>query len=192
MCLDSSDSESSSSETDDSDSESDGSSDTDTDSDTEGENFCAIEKKPVRAKQKGASHKIPAKKKRTQPNKRKSSKENTGKGTSMETAKNKKGKVSKPRHSKKKVKQGKPNMKELEGLGRDIGDKWKILGRRLKVSEELEIIDARYNILSEKAFQMLKHWTQKRGSSATYRVLSGALKDELLERKDLSEKYCYG
>ena len=90
------------------------------------------------------------------------------------------------------VKQGKPNMKELEGLGRDIGDKWKILGRRLKVSEELEIIDAQYNILSEKAFQMLKHWTQKRGSSATYRVLSGALKVELLERKDLSEKYCYG
>ena len=83
-------------------------------------------------------------------------------------------------------------MKELEGLDRDIGDKWKILGRRLKVSEELEIIDARYNILSEKAFQMLKHWTQKRGSSATYRVLSRALKDEFLERKDLSEKYCYG
>ena len=53
MCLDSSDSESSSSETDDSDSESDGSSDTDTDSDTEGEDFCDIEKKPVRAKQKG-------------------------------------------------------------------------------------------------------------------------------------------
>ena len=77
-------------------------------------------------------------------------------------------------------------MKELEGLGRDIGDEWKILGRRLKVSEELEIINARYNILSEKAFQMLKHWTQKRGSSATYRVLSRALKDELLE------KYCYG
>ena len=51
MCLDSSDSESSSSETDDSDSESDGSSDTD--SDTEGEDFCAIEKKPVRPKQKG-------------------------------------------------------------------------------------------------------------------------------------------
>ena len=51
MSLDSSDSESSSSETDDSDSESDGSSDTD--SDTEGEDFCAIEKEPVRAKQKG-------------------------------------------------------------------------------------------------------------------------------------------
>ena len=53
MCLGSSDSESSSSETDDSDSESDGSSDTDADSDTEGEDFGAIEKKPVRAKQKG-------------------------------------------------------------------------------------------------------------------------------------------
>ena len=83
-------------------------------------------------------------------------------------------------------------MVELEGLGIDIGDKWKTLGRRLKVQEQLETIDARYNILSEKAFQMLQYWTQKRGSSATYRVLSGALKDELLVRKDLSEKYCYG
>ena len=83
-------------------------------------------------------------------------------------------------------------MAELEGLGIDIGDKWKTLGRRLKVSEQLEIIDARYNTLSEKAFQMLQYWTQKRGSSATYRVLSAALKDGLLVRKDLSEKYCYG
>ena len=90
------------------------------------------------------------------------------------------------------VKQGTPKMAELEGLGIDIGDKWKTLGRRLKVQEQLETIDARYNILSEKAFQMLQYWTQKRGSSATYRVLSGALKDELLVRKDLSEKYCYG
>ena len=84
-------------------------------------------------------------------------------------------------------------MVELEGLGRDNGDKWKILGRRLKVQEqELESIDAQYKTLSEKGFQMLKHWAQKRGSSATYRVLSGALKDKLLERKDLSEMYCYG
>ena len=50
-------------------------------------------------------------------------------------------------------------MAELEGLGIDIGDKWKTLGRRLNVSEQLEIIDARYNILSEKAFQMLQYWT---------------------------------
>ena len=71
-------------------------------------------------------------------------------------------------------------MDELEVLDRDIGDKWKILGRRLKVPEELEIIGAQYENLTEKGFQMLKHWTQKRGSSMTNRVLSGALKDEPL------------
>ena len=43
-------------------------------------------------------------------------------------------------------------MAELERLGIDIGDKWKTLGRCLKVSQQLEIIDARYNILSEKSF----------------------------------------
>ena len=77
-------------------------------------------------------------------------------------------------------------------LGRDIGDKWRILGGCLEVEEELESIDERYKSLTEKGFQMLKYWTQKNSSSATYRVLSGALEDELLARKDLSEKYCYG
>ena len=39
-------------------------------------------------------------------------------------------------------------MDELEVLDRDIGDKWKILGRRLKVPEELEIIGAQYENLN--------------------------------------------
>ena len=77
-------------------------------------------------------------------------------------------------------------------MGRDIGNKWRILGEFLGVEEELESIDERYKSLSDKGFYMLKHWTQKNGSSATYRVLSGALEDELLARKDLSQKYCYG
>lgn len=215
----SSSSESSSSETDDTDSESDGSSDTDTDSDAEEEDSGFLDRKPVRAKPKDTSQKIPAKKPRTQPSKRMNSKENKVKvtcqephaktvrpqalkkssdwendigGTSAQTVNGQKGKANKPRQSKKKVKQGVPEMDELEGLGRDIGKKWKTLGRRLKVSEELDSIDAMYDAPNEKAFEMLKYWTQKKGSSATYRILSGALKDELLERKDLSEKYCYG
>ena len=77
-------------------------------------------------------------------------------------------------------------------MGRDIGNKWRILGECLEVEEELDSIDDGYKNLSDKGFQMLKHWTQKNGSSATYRVLSGALEDELLARKDLSQKYCYG
>lgn len=82
-------------------------------------------------------------------------------------------------------------MKELMGLGRDIGNKWRILGGCLEVEEELDSIDHGYKSLTQKGFQMLKYWTQKNGSSATYRVLSGALEDGLLARKDLSEKYCY-
>ena len=78
------------------------------------------------------------------------------------------------------------------GLGRDIGNKWRILGECLEVSEQLESIDHGYESLSEKGFQMLIYWTEKNGSSATYRVLSGALEDELLARKNLSQKYCYG
>ena len=83
-------------------------------------------------------------------------------------------------------------MEDLMKLGRDIGNKWRILGECLKVGEELESIDDRYKSLTEKGFEMLKYWTQKNGSSATYRVLSGALEHELLARKNLSEKYCYG
>ena len=77
-------------------------------------------------------------------------------------------------------------------MGRDIGNKWRILGEFLGVEEELESIDERYKSLCDKGFYMLKHWTQKNGSSATYRVLSVALEDELLARKNLSQNYCYG
>lgn len=84
-------------------------------------------------------------------------------------------------------------MIELESLGQVIGDKWIVLGWRLKVAEpKLESIDACHRILPEKGYQLLKHWAQKRGNSATNRVLSGALKGELLERTDLAERYCYG
>lgn len=111
--------------------------------------------------------------------------------SSSQRARSKKVKGSKPRCRKKTVKRGVPKLNELESLGKDIGDKWDVLGRRLQVAEELESIDARYKTLPKKGFEMLKHWTQKRGSSATYIVLSGALKDRLLGRTDLAEKYCY-
>ena len=52
-------------------------------------------------------------------------------------------------------------MDELEVLDRDIGDKWKILGRRLKVPEELEIIDVQYENLTEKASRCLNTGPRK-------------------------------
>ena len=79
----------------------------------------------------------------------------------------------------------------MERLGIDISDSWMILGRRLKVTNQLEAINKRYDALPEKGFQMLKHWKQKNGTRATYKILSDALKHKLLQRKDLAEKYSY-
>lgn len=90
------------------------------------------------------------------------------------------------------LKEGVPKDEELEGLGRDISDQWLTLGRRLKVEEsKLQAIDKDFDSLQERGFQMLKHWRQKEGSGATYKALSVALKNKLLQRKDLAEKYCW-
>ena len=91
------------------------------------------------------------------------------------------------------VKEGTPTKDELEKLGVDIGEKWMTLGRRLRVSDPRleEIRDNRDLQMPEKAYYMLKHWLQKNGSDATYQALCDGLLDELVERKDLAEKFCY-
>ena len=77
-------------------------------------------------------------------------------------------------------------------MGLDIAEKWKSLGRRLDVSDaELEGIDQGYNVLREKGYQMLKCWTETKGSTATYQALCAGLIDRLVTRQDLAEKYCY-
>lgn len=89
------------------------------------------------------------------------------------------------------VKRGTPTDDELEGLGYMIAEKWKKLGRRLRVSDPmLQEIDQAHAELSEKGYYMLKHWKET-GSAATYKVLSDALKREFVKRQDLAEKYCY-
>ena len=90
------------------------------------------------------------------------------------------------------VKQGIPAYVELEKLGVDIGRNWKKLGRRLGVSDpELEDIDQHHDEMSEKGYYMLKHWVQENGSDATYQALRNGLLNELVQRKDLAEKFCY-
>jgi len=85
-----------------------------------------------------------------------------------------------------------PRDEVLEGLGQSIGDKWMNLGRRLNINEsKLEGIAKDFEPLHERGFQMLKHWKQKQGSGANYKSLSDALKHNLVERKDLAEKYCF-
>jgi len=74
----------------------------------------------------------------------------------------------------------------------DIGDIWVKLGRRLGVSDAmLKEIDKAHELLSEKAYYTLKRWKQINCPVATYQALCDALKDQLVGRLDLVEKYCY-
>ncbi len=77
-------------------------------------------------------------------------------------------------------------------MGKDIGTGWKKLGRVLGVEEpKLAGIDHLYSDLDEKGYQMLIHWKQAQGSTATYETLWDALTDKRVQRKDLAEKLCY-
>jgi len=79
----------------------------------------------------------------------------------------------------------------LEGLGREIGYRWKNLGRRLGVEERMiHEIDRVNKNLSEKGIQVLKRWRLQEGRRATYLALYNALQHELVGRRDLAEKYC--
>ena len=90
------------------------------------------------------------------------------------------------------VKCGTPTDVELEKLGDEIAEKWKKLGRRLSVSEtRLSEIDEAPDQRSEKGYRMLTHWKQSNGSAATYQALCRALQDDLVQRLDLAEKFCY-
>lgn len=88
------------------------------------------------------------------------------------------------------VKDGSPNEHDLQDLSQQLGGEWRNLGRCLKVSEpKIEDFDKK-DRLDEKALQMLLHWWRRDGAAATYQVLSDALCDELVNRKDLAEKVC--
>ena len=89
------------------------------------------------------------------------------------------------------VRDGTPTDNELEELAIKIVH-WEKLGRRLNVSEPklAEISQAR-DLLSEKAYYMLKHWKQGKGTSATYKTLCNALTHSLVQRQDLAERFCY-
>ena len=77
-------------------------------------------------------------------------------------------------------------------MGIEIAKDWIKLGRRLEVSDlNVEEIDKAHDRLSEKGYDMLKHWKQAKGSAATYQALCEALQHTFVQRKDLAEKFCY-
>ena len=88
------------------------------------------------------------------------------------------------------VKEGIPSDDELEYLSLEVTD-WEKLGRRLEFTRsELTALDKDKDNWSEKAFAMLMTWKERKGCSATYLCLYKALSHELMNRKDLAEKFC--
>ena len=87
------------------------------------------------------------------------------------------------------VKQGVPSDEDLEWLSHHVEQEWKVLGRRLRIKEErLCATDTDHPDMVEKAYQMLRHWKEKNGSAATYKVLHDALCHRLVSRRDLAEQ----
>ena len=90
------------------------------------------------------------------------------------------------------VKQGTPSNDELEHLASNLGDAWKKLGRRLGIKDpKLEEIHQSNEALSEKGYQMLRHWKGVNGSAATYQILGHALEHEFVNLRGLAEEFCY-
>lgn len=77
------------------------------------------------------------------------------------------------------VPSGKVSVEDLLRISKQIGSKWKDLGRQLKLEDsQLEIINADYfnnGGLMEISYQMLIQWREKYAEAATYRVLVNAL-----------------
>ena len=90
------------------------------------------------------------------------------------------------------VKEGSPTDDVLERLSTKISDDWRKLGRRLSFHEaQLQELDNSREQISEKAYAMLLAWKQRDGSGATYIILNQALCDDLVNRRDLAQEFCY-
>ena len=87
--------------------------------------------------------------------------------------------------------EGSPTEHKLELLSKKVSNDWRTLGRRLTFQEaELQEYENGNQQISEKARAMLIAWKQREGSAATYKVLSQALCDAYVNRKDLAEEFC--
>lgn len=87
------------------------------------------------------------------------------------------------------VKDGSPTDEELDDLSTKIAEKWKPLGRKLKIEEaKLTKFHKENEEFDEKALKMLLHWKGNLGSAATYQVLNEALKR--VDCTDLAEEFC--
>ena len=90
------------------------------------------------------------------------------------------------------VREGSPTNNDLEGLSYEIINVWRKLGRRLLESDEssLDTIDEENPEDSEKAYQMLLKWKEAKSSHATFQVLHDALGHRVLDRRDVTKRFC--
>ena len=89
------------------------------------------------------------------------------------------------------MKKGTPTNDELDLLSVRIAEKWKPLGRRLKIIEaKLTAFHKENEEYTEKAYKMLLHWKNRDGQDATYSVLYEALCSERVNEKLLAEEIC--
>ena len=90
------------------------------------------------------------------------------------------------------IKKGTPTDQELQRLAEEIPEDWKRIGRAVGLKEKhLKIIEIdNPDGVCEKAYATLRKWVEKQGQEATYKKLARALDDELVQRRDLVEKFC--
>lgn len=79
----------------------------------------------------------------------------------------------------------------MERLASKIPLLWRKVGRRLNLDEaDLDAIHKENEEYSEKAYKMLLKWKQAEGQGATFLVLYNALCHDLVNCKELAEKFC--
>ena len=89
------------------------------------------------------------------------------------------------------IRDGSPEQDHLERLSKKLGTKWEAVARRLKFeAEEITAFHEENRRLPDKAFKMLCAWKSRDGKKATYEVLYNALTHDLVQRRDLAEKFC--
>ena len=87
---------------------------------------------------------------------------------------------------------GIPSNEVLEELSLRITEKWRQLGRRLRIDEpQLDAFDRENHQCREKAYKMLLSWKQRDGGSgASYQVLYDALCHNLVGLRQLAKEIC--
>ena len=90
-------------------------------------------------------------------------------------------------------KSGSPSFEELHLLAREVGPKWKVLGRQLCIADsDLNQVEADNEGQYEQCYRMLKRWTEVQVNPPTYEDLGQALQHDAVGRPELAENYCCG